>query len=95
MRGRELEEETGRRAGTLRPLTRIHTTPGFTDEVIHLYAGFDLEHVGQQLEEDEVIELVPMALTEALELVHRGELRDSKTALCLLLAAQRMAGRAG
>lgn len=85
---RELEEETGYRAGRIEHLSSIWTTPGFTDEIIHLYAAFELEAVGQDLQEDEVIELVPMPLDRALELVFRGELNDAKSALALLLAAR-------
>jgi ADP-ribose pyrophosphatase len=86
---RELVEETGYRAGRIESLGSIWTTPGFTDEVIHLYAAFELEHVGQALEEDEVIELVPLPLGQAMARVLGGEPSDSKTALALLLAARR------
>ena len=51
---RELEEEAGQRAGRLQPLGAIWTTPGFTDERIHLFAAFDLEAVPQRLQQDEV-----------------------------------------
>lgn len=85
---RELEEEAGRRARRLEKLGSILTSPGFTDEVIHLFAAFDLEPVPARHEHDEVIELVPMRLSSALELVWRGELRDAKSALALLLAAR-------
>lgn len=87
---RELEEETGRRPGRLERLGSIWTTPGFTDEVIHLFAGFDLEPVPQRLESDEVIEVVPMPLSDALDLIWSGELRDAKSALALIHAARRM-----
>ncbi len=86
---RELEEEVGRRAGRLEPLGSIFTTPGFTDEVIHLFAAFDLTSVPTRHESDEVIEVVQMPLREAVELVWRGELRDAKSALALLHAAHR------
>jgi len=87
---RELEEEAGQRAGRLEHLASILTTPGFTDEVIHLYAAHDLEEVGQALEDDELIELHPMRLREAVELVWSGELRDGKSALAILHAARRV-----
>lgn len=87
---RELEEEAGRRAGRLEHLTTIWTTPGFTDERIHLFAAFDLEPVAQRHEHDEVIELVRMPLADALALVWSGELADAKSALALLHAARRM-----
>lgn len=87
---RELEEEAGQRAGRLEHLATIFTTPGFTDERIHLFAAFDLAPVPQRLESDEVIEVVPMSLSTALDLVWRGEISDAKSALALLHAARRL-----
>lgn len=87
---RELEEEAGLRAGRLERLGEILTTPGFTDERIHLFAAFDLEPVPQRLEADEWIERVELPLGRALELVWSGELRDAKSALALLHAAHRL-----
>jgi len=87
---RELEEEAGCRPGRLEKLGWIFTTPGFTDEVIHLFAAHDLERVPTRHEPDEVIELVPTPFAEALELVWRGELTDAKSALALVHAAHRM-----
>jgi len=89
---RELEEEAGRRAGRLVPLGAIWTTPGFTDERIHLFAAFELAEVPHRREEHEVIELVPLPLDAALELVWSGELSDAKSALALIHAA-RLVGR--
>jgi len=86
---RELEEETGRRAGRLVSLGSILTTPGFTDERIHLFAAFDLIEVPQRLEHDEWIELVPVPFAEALRMVWSGEIEDAKSALALLHAAHR------
>jgi ADP-ribose pyrophosphatase len=86
---RELEEEAGQRAGRLEKLGEIWTTPGFTDEKIHLFAAFDLAPVPQRLERDEVIELVRMPFSRALELVWSGEIADAKSALALLHAAHR------
>ena len=91
---RELEEEAGRRAGRLEKLGWIYTTPGFTDEVIHLFAARDLETIPTRHEADEVIELVPMSLDAALGLVFSGGIPDAKSALALVHAA-RAAGRLG
>jgi ADP-ribose pyrophosphatase len=85
---RELAEEAGYRAGRIVALGRIWTTPGFTDEVIHLFAAFDLTRVESRPEDDEVIEVLRMPLDDALELIWRGELRDAKSALALLHAAR-------
>ncbi len=87
---RELEEEVGRRAGRLVALASIWTTPGFTDERIHLFAAFDLEEVPHRREADEIIEVVPMPLARALELVYSGELDDAKSALALVHAAHHL-----
>jgi ADP-ribose pyrophosphatase len=87
---RELEEEAGQRAGRIEKLGWIFTTPGFTDEVIHLFAAFELEAVPTRHEDDEVIEVVRIPLAEALELVWRGELTDGKSAMALVHAAHRL-----
>ena len=87
---RELEEEVGRRAGRLEALVSIWTTPGFTDERIHLFAAFDLETIPPRREEDEIIEVVPTPFSKALEMVFSGELDDAKSALALLHAAHRL-----
>jgi ADP-ribose pyrophosphatase len=91
---RELEEEAGQRAGRLESFGPIWTTPGFTDEQIHLFAGFDLTPVEQRLDDDEVIELVPMPLDEAVAWVFEGRLPDAKSALAILHAARSL-GRLG
>jgi len=87
---KELEEEAGRRAGRIERLGSIWTTPGFTDEVIHLFAAFDLEPIPQRLESDEVIDVVPTPIGEALELIWSGELRDAKSVVALIHAARRI-----
>jgi ADP-ribose pyrophosphatase len=85
---RELEEETGYRAGRLEALAQILTSPGFTDERIHLFAADALEPGRQRLEDDELIELVPLRLSEALEMVWSGAIPDAKSSLALLHAAR-------
>ena len=87
---KELAEEAGRSAARLVALGSIFTTPGFTDEVIHLFAAFELAPVPQALEHDEVIEVVPTPLARALGMVWSGELRDAKSALALVHAARRL-----
>jgi ADP-ribose pyrophosphatase len=87
---RELEEEAGRRARRIEQLGWIFTTPGFTDEVIHLFAAFELETIPTRHEDDEVIEVLRVPLREAIDKVWRGEINDAKSALALLHAARRM-----
>lgn len=85
--GRELEEETGYRAGRLRYLTRIYTTPGFSDEEIHLYLATDLSPGRIRRDRDEFIEVVQLPLSRALRWVREGEIVDGKSVATLLYAA--------
>jgi ADP-ribose pyrophosphatase len=89
---RELEEETGQRAGELRELTRIFTTPGFTDEVIHLFVATGLEEGERNLDDDEFMEVVRMPMSKALEMVRQGEIVDGKSVATLLFAATFLTG---
>ena len=89
---RELKEETGCTAEQLDYLLTIYTTPGFTDEKIHLYMATGLASGETKHEADEFLDLQPMLLSRALEMVHGGEIRDSKTAVGLLFAAGFRAG---
>jgi ADP-ribose pyrophosphatase len=82
--GRELIEEVGYRAAQILPLGGFWSTVGFCDEFIHLFLGRELIASEQSLEDDEVIELCPMPLDEALQKVRNGEILDSKTQLALL-----------
>jgi ADP-ribose pyrophosphatase len=84
---RELKEETGCTAGHLEPLLSMLTTPGFTDEIIHIFLATELTHGESAREPDEFVDVVVMRLSEALELIQRGEMPDGKTALGILYAA--------
>jgi len=90
---RELLEETGCSAEQVLFLTSMYTTPGFTDERIHLFVASGLSRGETQREADEFIEVVTMPLSRALKMVERGEIQDAKTALALLYAAGFCAGR--
>lgn len=81
---RELVEETGMRAGRLERLTTIYTTPGFTDERIHLFLAGGLEEGDHRREADEFMELRPTPWSEAMRLIERGEIVDGKTLVSLL-----------
>lgn len=81
---RELEEETGRRARTIEPLTTIYTTPGFTDERIHLFLAHGLDSGSERREPDEFMELHELSWSAVLELVRTGEVQDGKTLISLL-----------
>jgi ADP-ribose pyrophosphatase len=84
---RELEEETGLVAGELRYLTTIFTTPGFTDEQIHLYLALDVRTGKTAFDADEFIEPVILPISEALTKIRDGEIQDAKTICTILYAA--------
>lgn len=89
--GRELEEETGYVAGSLKKLTAIYTTPGFCTEKLHIFLATDLRKSGkgQRLEEGEsslTIETVPFH--RAVAMVTDGTIVDGKT-ICGILIAEK------
>ncbi|HEX3232652.1 MAG TPA: NUDIX hydrolase [Gemmatimonadales bacterium] len=81
---RELQEETGMRAKRLDRLTTIYTTPGFTDEQIHLFLARDLVEGDLRRETDEFMELHVRRWSELIEMIRQGEIRDGKTLSALL-----------
>jgi ADP-ribose pyrophosphatase len=81
---RELEEETGMRAAALERLTTIYTTPGFTDERIHLYLARGLEPGAERREADEFMEVHPLRWSEVLRMMASGEIQDGKTLISLM-----------
>jgi ADP-ribose pyrophosphatase len=89
---RELLEETGCTAESIVPLTSMFTTPGFTDERIHLFLASGLTRGEAQREADEFIEVETIALSAALRMVETGAIQDAKTALGILFAAGFRAG---
>lgn len=90
---RELREETGCTAKTMQHLYTMYTTPGFTDEKIHIFLATDLEQGEAAREADEFLTVDAVRLSRALELVKSGELKDGKTAIGILYAAGFVAGR--
>lgn len=90
---RELEEETGYLAGKMEKLTAIYTTPGFCDEVLHIYLAtrLTLSPAGHRREEGEqtmTVEIRP--LKEAIAMVERMEIVDSKTIVGLMMAERKL-----
>jgi ADP-ribose pyrophosphatase len=84
---RELQEEIGVTAGRLERLTIIWTTPGFTDERIHLFWAADLSTGKHAREPDEIIEVMPKTLSDALTLIRDGTICDAKTVVGILYVA--------
>jgi len=84
---REVEEETGYRAGRISSLGWIWTTPGFTDEKIWLYLAEDLVPTRASLQPDEVLTVEKLPLAEAVRRAAAGEIVDGKSVCALLRAA--------
>ena len=84
---RELAEETGYTAARVEHLFTMFTTPGFTDEKIHLFVATGLVAGEAKREADEFMELAPTKLSRALSMIEQGEIQDAKTALALLYTA--------
>ena len=91
---REVEEEAGHRPGRLLKIGSIYTTPGFTDEVIHLFTARDLTPVSQNLDADEVLTVERLPFKRALDLIRLGEIVDGKT-ICALMMARASAAPGG
>jgi len=85
---RELEEETGMRAATLTHLTSIYTTPGFTDEKIHLFLAGGLQQGTHRREADEFLEVHPTPWSGVMKMIQQGEIVDGKTIAALLFAGR-------
>ena len=84
---RELEEETGYGAKKFSYIQSFATSPGFADEIIHLYLAEELYEIENPADgdEDEFIELLEVTIEEAEEMVVSGEIFDAKTAFALIL----------
>ncbi|MFL5513023.1 MAG: NUDIX domain-containing protein [Gemmatimonadales bacterium] len=81
---RELEEEIGMTADVLARLTTIYTTPGFTDEKIHLFLAHELKKGTHKREADEFMEVHTRRWSEAMNMIRSGEISDGKTLVALM-----------
>lgn len=83
--GRELEEETGYRAGEIERLISFHTSPGYSDELLYLYVARGLQYRGEKQDQDEFIEVEIIESDQIMGLIESGQIKDSKTIIGLLL----------
>lgn len=89
---RELREETGYAARRWEKLTSIYTTPGFCNEILHIFLAQELyaHELGQALEEGEAsIQLLKLPIREAVAMIDRGEIVDGKTIVGILMGARK------
>ncbi|NHN28807.1 NUDIX hydrolase [Paenibacillus agricola] len=76
---RELEEETGYSCDTLKLISSFYTSPGFADEIIHLYVAEQLIKGEAHLDEDEFLDVESITLDQAQQYMREGRISDAKT----------------
>ena len=83
---RELEEETGYVCETMEPLHSFYTSPGFADELVHIFLakGLTKKSEKQMLDDDEFVDVLEVTLEEALNMVKEKQIYDAKTIYALL-----------
>lgn len=82
---RELEEETGYVAGTYDFLAKAYPTPGYTDEILYLYAARNLTKTKQHLDDDEFLTVEKIPYKKAVDMCLSGEIKDAKTLIAILM----------
>lgn len=83
---RELKEETGFSCDKIQFLLEFYTSPGFSNEKMHLFLATGLTEGIAEPENDEYIEVITLGLDELLDMVHNGEITDSKTIIGIIMA---------
>lgn len=89
---RELEEEIGLHAGSLELLARFHNSPGFCDELLHVFLATELTEVPMRRDgvEEQAMTIERIDLVDVPSLIESGELRDAKTIIGLTLAREKL-----
>lgn len=90
---RELQEEIGQRAANLHKTAFFYTTPGFCDEAMHLFRATGLTAATAQGDDDERIEVRAFTLPELEAMIEKGEIREGKTLVAILLELRRRGPR--
>ena len=90
---RELKEETGLVAKSMKHIASVHSTPGFCNEVLHLYVATGLEEGEACADEDEFISSEKVPVKELVDMVLSGEITDAKTIIGILLADKILEGK--
>ena len=85
---RELKEETGYSANSMKLIHKYYPTPGFSNQLVFIYLAKDLIPGEKKLEEDEFLEVYEVDLETAYKMVYENEICDSKTVIGLLLSKE-------
>ena len=89
---RELEEESGTVAKNIVHIGELYTTVAFLDEKIQVYLATDLTYTNSHPDEDEFLEVTKIPLSTLVDMVMRGEIKDSKTQVAILKAEKYLSG---
>lgn len=87
---RELQEETGYTCGKIELVHSFYTSPGFADEIIHLYIASDLQKGEMSLDEDEFLEVYEATLEQCEAYIAEGRIADAKTILAVYIWKQQL-----
>ena len=87
---RELREETGYTAGKVEFLGEMYPTPGYSQEVLHLFMATDLKKGETDFDENEAIDICEFPIDDLVEMVMNGEIKDSKSQIVILKVAEKM-----
>ena len=90
---RELEEETGYKAGKIKKILAFYSSPGFLREKMHIYLATSLHKGTQNLDEDEEIRVYPMKLSHILTLIRHSKVHDAKTIAAILYYKEFVKGK--
>ncbi len=83
---REIREETGMEAGTLKHVGSFYLAPGYSTEFMRVFLATDLKHNPLEADEDEFLSLEKIPVKEALRMAERGDVPDAKSLAALLMA---------
>jgi ADP-ribose pyrophosphatase len=83
---REMAEEVGAVGGKLKLLSSFYTTPGYCDEVLHLFLATGFQRAENNLDEDEFLEILEIDMSTAVQWINSGKINDSKTIIGILMA---------
>lgn len=90
---RELQEETGYEANELVRLCSVYSTPGFSDEELHIFFASSLNLLKQNLDDDEFVEVLAVPWEQAINMVWSGEICDAASVAGILAVDSYMKNR--
>jgi len=87
---RELEEETGLQAQEIRAVISVYLSPGFCDEVLHVFMATGLKQGVARPDDDEFVKIEKYSIAELMTMIQTGEIKDAKTVIGVMIAERRL-----